>query len=66
METENKAVLISMMTDVVAIVNITIMLGKYISISCAERMTKISQGSIGDCLHGRRKTAGGYLWQYEK
>lgn len=31
-----------------------------------ERMTKISQGSIGDCLHGRRKTAGGYLWQYEK
>ena len=41
-------------------------IGKYISISCAERMTKISQGSIGDCLHGRRKTAGGYLWQYEK
>jgi hypothetical protein len=40
--------------------------GKYISILCAERMTKISQGSIGDCLHGRRKTAGGYLWQYEK
>ena len=40
--------------------------GKYISISCAEQMTKISQGSIGDCLHGRRKTAGGYLWQYEK
>ena len=40
--------------------------GKYISISCAERMTKISQGNIGDCLHGRRKTAGGYLWQYEK
>lgn len=39
---------------------------KYISISCAERTTKISQGSIGDCLHGRRKTAGGYLWQYEK
>ena len=32
--------------------------GKYISISCAEQMTKISQGSIGDCLHGRRKTAG--------
>ena len=40
--------------------------GKYSSIICAERMVKISQGSIGDCLHGRRKTAGGYLWQYEK
>ncbi len=40
--------------------------GKYISIICAERMTKISQGSIGDCLHGRRKSAGGYLWRYEK
>lgn len=32
--------------------------GKYVSIICAERMTNISQGSIGDCLHGRRKTAG--------
>lgn len=40
--------------------------GKYISIIFAERMTGISNGSIGDCLHGRRKTAGGYLWRYEK
>lgn len=56
MKTENKAVLVG---------------GVYrhfkgFTASCAERMTKISQGSIGDCLHGRRKTAGGYLWQYEK
>ena len=40
--------------------------GKYNSIICAERMTGISNGSIGDCLHKRRKSAGGYLWQYEK
>lgn len=42
------------------------LVGKYVSISCAERMTGISNGNIVDCLHGRRKTAGGYLWQYEK
>jgi hypothetical protein len=40
--------------------------GKYASILCAERMTGISNGSIGDCLHGRRKTAGGFKWCYEK
>ena len=38
--------------------------GKYVSIACAERMTGISNGSIGDCLHKRRKSAGGYLWEY--
>jgi len=37
---------------------------KYDSILCAERMTGISNGNIGDCLRGRRKTAGGYLWEY--
>ena len=34
------------------------------SIIDAERKTGISNGSIGDCLHGRRKTAGGYIWEY--
>ena len=34
------------------------------SIIDAERNTGISNGSIGDCLHGRRKTAGGYIWKY--
>ena len=34
------------------------------SIIDAERNTGISNGSIGDCLHGRRKTAGGYIWEY--
>ena len=34
------------------------------SIIDAERKTSISNGSIGDCLHGRRKTAGGYIWEY--
>lgn len=35
------------------------------SIIGAERKTGISNGSIVDCLHGRRKTAGGYIWKYE-
>lgn len=38
----------------------------YPSIIEAQRQTGISQGSIGDCLHGRRKTAGGYKWQYAR
>lgn len=38
---------------------------RYSSIIQAQRETGISNGSIGDCLHGRRKTAGGYLWRYE-
>lgn len=32
----------------------------------AQRETGISNGNINDCLHNRRKTAGGYLWQYAK
>ena len=35
------------------------------SIIGAERKTGISNGSIGDCLRGRRNTAGGYIWEYE-
>lgn len=38
--------------------------GKQKPIIDAERKTGISNGSIGDCLHGRRKTAGGYIWEY--
>ena len=34
------------------------------SIIQAQRDLGISNGSIGDCLHGRRKTAGGFLWEY--
>lgn len=34
------------------------------SIIDAERKTGISTGNIVDCLHGRRKTAGGYIWKY--
>lgn len=36
------------------------------SIIEAERKTGISNGCIGEVLHGRRKTAGGYIWQYAK
>jgi hypothetical protein len=39
---------------------------EYASIMEAQRQTGISQGSIGDCLHERRKTAGGYTWKYAK
>ena len=39
-------------------------LGTFDSIIDAERKTGISNGNIGDCLHGRRKTAGGYIWEY--
>lgn len=38
----------------------------YDSIIDAQRKTGISNGSIGDVLHGRRKTAGGYLWEYAR
>lgn len=33
------------------------------SIIGAQRETGISNGSIGDCLHNRRKSAGGFLWE---
>ncbi len=38
--------------------------GEYDSIIGAARITGVSNGNIGDCLHDRRKTAGGYLWEY--
>lgn len=41
-------------------------LNNFSSIIEAERQTKISNGCICDVLHGRRKTAGGYIWQYAK
>lgn len=34
---------------------------KYTSLSEAERQTKIKRSDIGDCCHGKRKTAGGYI-----
>ena len=39
---------------------------KYESIIQAQRETGVSNGSIGDCLHGRRNSAGGFKWEYEK
>lgn len=41
-----------------------IFIKEYVSIIEAERQTGISNGSIGDCLHNRRKSAGGFLWEY--
>lgn len=40
--------------------------GVYISPTDAMRKTNISRSSIGKCLHGQRKIAGGYRWKYEE
>lgn len=37
---------------------------EYASIIEAERETGISNGCICDCLHNKRKSAGGFLWEY--
>ena len=36
----------------------------YASMSEANRQTGISYGSISNCCRGKRKTAGGYHWEY--
>lgn len=38
----------------------------YKSISDAQRDNKITNGKISDCCNGKRKSAGGYRWSYEK
>lgn len=38
----------------------------FLSISEASKEMKISDGNIGSVLHKKRKTAGGYGWQYAK
>lgn len=40
-------------------------IAKYISTMEAERQTGISHVSINYCCLGKRKTSGGYMWQYE-
>ena len=37
---------------------------KYPSVSAAVRDTGVNRGSISACLHGHRKSAGGYHWMY--
>lgn len=39
--------------------------GFYKSVSDAVRKTGIMQGNISSCLTGKRKTCGGYMWQYK-
>lgn len=39
---------------------------EYPSIIEAQRQTNISNGNIVDCLHGRRQSAGGFIWRYVK
>ena len=41
-------------------------LRKYISLIEAERATGIRNGNISSVCKGKRKTAGGYVWKYEK
>ena len=38
----------------------------FIGIREAGKQTKIDYGSIRNCLKGRTKTAGGYIWRYAK
>jgi len=38
----------------------------YKSVKSAYTILKIHRSAISDCLRGRRKTAGGYHWQYYK
>ena len=41
-----------------------ILIKEHSSIIGAARELNISDGNIGDCLKGRTKTAGGYVWKY--
>ena len=40
-------------------------LNRYFSISEAETITGINYSMISECCSNKRKTAGGYIWQYE-
>lgn len=37
----------------------------YKSLKEAEKITGISKGNICECIHGKRKHAGGYVWSYQ-
>ena len=37
----------------------------FVSIAEAERQTGIKFQGISSCCHGRRKSAGGFVWKYE-
>ena len=39
---------------------------EYNSIADANRDNNISNGKISECCNGKRKSAGGYMWSYEK
>lgn len=41
-------------------------INKFDSITRAQRETKILKTSIVNCLKGRTKSAGGYIWKYEE
>jgi len=41
-------------------------IAEYKSIVYASKITKISKTAINNCLSGRSKIAGGYLWRYEE
>ena len=41
-------------------------LNEYISVSDAERQTNVHHGNIVKVCNGQRKTAGGYIWSYDR
>ncbi len=40
------------------------LLNTFESITQAEQLTGIQSDNIGHVLHGRTKTAGGYIWEF--
>lgn len=42
------------------------LVNKFFSTREANRETLINQGSIAACARGERRTAGGFIWQYEE
>ena len=41
-------------------------MSRYLSISEAETVTGVCYSQISECCSNKRKTAGGYIWQYEE
>ena len=41
-------------------------IAKYITVKQANEITGVSRSGICNCCKGKRKTAGGYIWKYER
>ena len=41
-------------------------INKFETLAEAYKTTKINRSNIGECLKGKRLSAGGYIWKYEE